>query len=122
MSWNGLVKETVSLDVDLFSGNRTVWMVHFIPVVGSYPEKGLTASFGTNLLYLKAPALEKGHQQEQRSDMQIAEDKEGEKPKQENEQYEQEKVEPYITRRWLNHWWLLSIPLIEIYRLMRCKR
>jgi hypothetical protein len=54
--------------------------------------------------------------------MKIAEDKEGEKPKQENEQYEQEKVEPYITRRWLNHWWLLSIPLIEIYRLMRCKR
>jgi hypothetical protein len=53
--------------------------------------------------------------------MKIAEDKECEKPKQENEQHEQEKVEPYTTRRWLNHWWLLSIPLIQIYRLIQCK-
>lgn len=93
-----------------------------MPAVGSYPEKGLTSSVGINLLYLRSPALEKGRQQEQHSDMKIAEDKESEKPKQENEQHEQEKVKPYITRRWLNHWWLLSIPLIQIYRLILCKR
>jgi hypothetical protein len=81
MSWNGLVQETESLDVDLFSGNRTDWMVHFKPAVGSYPEKGLTSSVGINLLYLRSPALEKGRQQEQHSDMKIAEDKESEKPK-----------------------------------------
>jgi hypothetical protein len=58
MSWNVLVKEAVSLDVDLFSGNLTVWMVHFMPAVGLYPEKGLTSSFGINLLYPRAPAGE----------------------------------------------------------------
>ena len=70
-----------------------------MPAVGSYLEKGLTSSFGTNLLDVRAPALEKGRRQDQRSNMQITEDTEGEKPKQENGQDEQEKVEPYITRR-----------------------